>query len=235
MGKISGCNPKVLKNTCEVTNGKSQEPRKTWWWNEKLHETVKRKKEAFKVWQQNRGDTEKQLYKNPNKAVKKNVAEAKMEAEKDLYDELESKEGQAKIYSIAKIRQRKRQDITEISCIKDSSGKLLVENEEIQNRWKEFYEDLLYIENPSDPLPGAAPVSGPEPEVILEEVVSAIKNMKPKTAGGPSQITADVMKMMDKNAEWLWQITKKLWSEKKYPKDLKRSIMAPIYKQKEMC
>ena len=94
---------------------------------------MKRKKDAFKVWQQDRGETEKKLlFKDSNKAVKKSMAEAKMEAEKDLYDELESKEVQAKIYRIAKIRQRKRQDITEISCIKDSAGKLLVENEEIQ-------------------------------------------------------------------------------------------------------
>ena len=126
--KLRDVTTKVLKNTCGVTNGKSQEPKETWWWNEKLQETVKRKKEAFKVWQQDRGDTEKkQLYKDSNKAVKKSVAEAKMEAEKDLYDELELKEGQAKIYRIAKIRQRKRQDITEISCIKDSARKLLVE------------------------------------------------------------------------------------------------------------
>ena len=63
------------------------------------------KKQAFKVWQQDRGDSEKkQLYKDSNKAVKKSVAEVKMEAEKDMYDELESKEGQANIYRIAEIR-----------------------------------------------------------------------------------------------------------------------------------
>ena len=46
-------------------------------------------------------------------------------------------------------------------------------------------------------------------------------------------MTADVIKKMDKNAEWLWQITTKIWSETKIPKDLKRNIMVPIYKQKE--
>ena len=67
-------------------------------------------------------------------------------------------------------------------------------------------------------LPAAAPVSGPEPEVTLEEVVTAIKNMKPKKGGGPSQITADVIKMMEKNAEWLWQITKKSGVKRKFQK-----------------
>ena len=63
-------------------------------------------------------------------------------------------------------------------------------------------------------------------------VTTAIKNMKRKKARGPSKITADVIKMMDKNAEWLWKITTKIWSEKKIPNDLKRSIMVPIYKQR---
>ena len=119
-----------------------------------------------------------------------------------------------------------------ISCIKDSAGKLLVENVDIQNRWKEYYEDLLNVENLSDPLPAVALVHGPEPQVTIGEVTTAIKNMNPRKAGRPKQITADIIKMMDKNAEWLWQITTQIWSEKKIPKDLKRSIMVPIYKQK---
>ena len=102
----------------------------------------------------------------------------------------------------------------------------------IQNRWKGYYEDLLNVENRSDPLPATAPVHGPEPQVTMGEVATAIKNMKPRKAGRPKQITADVIKMMDKNAEWLWQITTKIWSEKKIPKCPKRSIMVAICKQK---
>ena len=111
------------------------------------------------------------------------VAEAKMVAEKDLYDELESKDGEANIHRIAKVRQRMRQDITAKSCIKDSAGKLLVQNVEIQNKWKEYYEDLLNVENPSDPLPAVALVNGPEPQVTMGEVTTAIKNMNPRKAG----------------------------------------------------
>ena len=77
---------------------------------------MKKKKESLKVWQQDRGNAEKkQRYKASKKYLKKSVAEVKMEAEKDLYDELESKDGEAKIYRVIKIRQRKRQDITEMS------------------------------------------------------------------------------------------------------------------------
>ena len=106
---------------------------------------------------------------------------------------------------------------------------------EIQSRWKEYYEDLLNVENPSDPLPAPAPVHGLEPQVTMGEVTTAIKNMKPRKAGRPKQITADVIKMMDKNAEWLWQITTNIWSEKKIPKDLKRCIIFPILQAKRRC
>ena len=86
---------KVLKNACGVTNGKIQEPKETWWRNEKLQEAVKKKKESLKVWQQNRGNAvKKQRYKASKKYLKKSVAEVKMEAEKDLHDELESKDRQ---------------------------------------------------------------------------------------------------------------------------------------------
>ena len=56
---------------------------------------------------------------------------------------------------------------------------------EVKNKWKEYHEDLLNVENPSDPLPTAAPVHGPEAQVNMEEVTTAIKNMKPRKAGGP--------------------------------------------------
>ena len=60
------------------------------------------------------------------------------------------------------------------------------------------------MDNPSDPLPAAAPIHGPEPQVTIGEVKIAIKNMKPRKAAGLATITANVIKMMDKNAEWLW-------------------------------
>ena len=90
------------------------------------------------------------------------------------------------------------------------AGRLLVENVGIQSRRKEYYGDPRNMENPSDPLPAAARVHYPEPHVAMREVTTASKNMQPRKAGGPLQITAVVSKMMDKNAEWLWQITTKI-------------------------
>ena len=53
---------------------------------------------------------------------------------------------------------------------------------EIQNRWKEYCEGFLIVENPSDSFPTAAPVYDPEPQVTMGEIMTAIKNMKPRNS-----------------------------------------------------
>ena len=193
----------VVTKALENVCGESQEPRETWWWIEKLKKAAEDEKERFKDWQKDIANAEKkQRYEESN------------EVGKDIVAEVEEK---AEIY---------------VSVIRDSAGKELVENVEIQNRFKEYYGNPPHMESLSDPLPAADPVDCPEPQVTIDDVKTAIKNTKPGQAGGPSQITADVIKMMDRNDEWLWQVITKIWNEKKIPNDLKKSIIVPTYKQK---
>ena len=63
------------------------------------------------------------------KEMKKAVAIAKGEALQQMYQELNTKEGEDKIYKIAKARQRRRQDKQSTNVIKDKGGKILVEEE----------------------------------------------------------------------------------------------------------
>src|SRR6218665_3286964 len=68
-------------------------------------------KRAFKRWQANRLDADlRKAYKITSKETRKSVAKAKSISVHHLYEELNTKEGEAKIYKIAKTRQRKRMD-----------------------------------------------------------------------------------------------------------------------------
>ena len=97
--------------------------------------------------------------------MKKSVAEVKMEAEKDLYDALESKDREVKMSRIAKNQTKERDKTSQkYHPLKTRQESL---NVEIQSRWKEYGEDLLNVENSGDPLPAAAPVHGPEPQVTM--------------------------------------------------------------------
>ena len=92
-----------------------------------------------------------------------------------------------------------------------------MENVEIQNRWKEYYEGILNMKNPNDPLQAAALLYSREPHITMGEVTTAIKKCETEKSRTIA-ITADVVKMIDRNAEWLWQVTTKTWSEKKSQK-----------------
>ena len=72
---------------------------------------------------------------------------AKGQAFDDLYQRLGTKEGEKDIYRIARIRERKTRDINQIKCIKDGIDQLLVKDEEIKDRWREYFDKLFNGEN----------------------------------------------------------------------------------------
>lgn len=88
-----------------------------------------------------------QEYKKANKAPKRAMAKVKFKAYRDLYDSRDSEEGQKRALRMAKSRNRNSVDVFQAKLIKDKDGKTLTESTEIQQRWKEYFEDLMNIEN----------------------------------------------------------------------------------------
>jgi len=109
------------------------------------------------------------------KETKRVVAKAKNDATKHIYDVLDTKEGQVKIYKIAKVRQRTRQDKLSINTIKDRDGTILTDEKLIKERWKSYFEELLNVENPRDSLEQVKVVEGPEDEISCTEIEKAVK------------------------------------------------------------
>jgi hypothetical protein len=58
-------------------------------------------------------------YKMAKKATKRVVSEARGRAYEDLYQRLDTREGEKDIYKMAKIRERKARDVDQVKCIKD--------------------------------------------------------------------------------------------------------------------
>jgi hypothetical protein len=48
---------------------------------------------------------------------------------------------------MAKLRERKTRDFNQIKCIKDEVDRLLVKDEEIKNRWREYFDKLFNDES----------------------------------------------------------------------------------------
>ena len=55
---------------CGESTGNFRIKRETWWWNEKVQQAIREKKEAYKKWQQNGKEIDRESYKEKRKETK---------------------------------------------------------------------------------------------------------------------------------------------------------------------
>jgi hypothetical protein len=69
-----------------------------------------------------------------------------------LYQRLDTKEGEKDIYRMAKSKERKMRDIIQVKCIKDETERLLTKDEDIKNRWREYFDKLFNEDSKSSSI-----------------------------------------------------------------------------------
>ena len=77
------------------------------------------------------------------------------------------------IYKVAKQRARSRRDIGEVNVIKDQIWEMLTDEVNIKERWREYFSNLLNVENAREQLGEVPAVEGPVQEISREEVKKA--------------------------------------------------------------
>jgi hypothetical protein len=65
----------------------------------------------------------------------------------ELYRKLDMKEDKNNIYNMDKLREKKTRDFNQVKYIKDDTGRLLVMDDEIKNRWREYFDKLFNEES----------------------------------------------------------------------------------------
>ena len=176
-------------------------------------------------------------YKMAKKAAKRAVGEARGRAYEDLYQLLGTKEGERDIYKMAKIRERKTRDIGQVKCIKDGAGQLLVKDEEIKHRWREYFDKLFNGENESSTIELNDSFDETNMRFVRRiqesEVKEALKRMKGGKAMGPDCIPIEVWKGLgDIAIVWLTKLFNLIFRANKMPEEWRRSILVPIFKNK---
>ena len=127
---------------------------------------------------------------------KRTVAIAKSEACDNLYEELDTKEGQQKVFKLGKTRNKSPKDITHIRQINDERGVVIRKEGDILIRWMDYFEKLLNEENERFIRDDGEPNDQLVREVTRQEVEMALKKMKDGKAIGPDGILVEVWKAL---------------------------------------
>ena len=235
--KMATCIRKVASEEFGVSRGRRSEDKDTWWWNDDVQKAIKEKKDCFRRLYLDRSADNIEKYKMAKKAAKRAVGEARGRAYEDLYQRLGTKEGERDIYKMAKIRERKTRDIGQVKCIKDGAGQLLVKDEEIKHRWREYFDKLFNGENESSTIELDDSFDETSMRFVRRiqesEVKEALKRMKGGKAMGPDCIPIEVWKGLgDIAIVWLTKLFNLIFRANKMPEEWRRSILVPIFKNK---
>jgi hypothetical protein len=235
--KMATCVRKVASEVFGVSRGGKQEVKETWWWNDEVQRAIKEKKECFKRLHLDKSATNIEGYRLAKRSVKRAVSVAKGQAFDDLYQRLGTKEREKDIYRIARTRERKTRDINQIKCIKDETDRLLVKDEEIKDRWREYFDKLFNGENegPTFELDDSSDDTNRRfvRRIQEAEIGEALKRMKGGKAMGPDGIPIEVWRCLGERAVvWLTKLFNLIFRSNKMPEEWRRSILVPIFKNK---
>jgi hypothetical protein len=150
---------------------------------------------------------------------------------------LGTKEGEKDIYRMTKSRERKTRNIIQIKCIKDATERLLTNDEDIKNRWWEYFDKLFNEDSESSSI--ELDISSDDLNrqfmcrIQESEIKDALKRMKGGKTMGPNGIPIEVWRTFgDVAIVWLTKLFNIIFQSNKMPDEWRQDILVPIFKNK---
>jgi hypothetical protein len=176
-------------------------------------------------------------YKVVKKTAKRAVSEAMGQMYDGLYQRLGTKEGEKDIYRMTKSRERKTRDIIQVKCIKDATEWLLTKDEDIKNRWREYFDKLFNEDSGSSYVElgiSSYDINRQFVHRIQEsEVKDVLKRMKGGKTMGLDGIPIEVWRTLgDVAIVWLTKLFNLIFRLNKMPDEWRRRILVAIFKNK---
>ena len=165
------------RQVCSMTKGDTYKGNEAWWWDEEVKDALKVKKEAYKQWKKEGTEEWKRVYSESKRAAMKVVAIKKAKVMEDLYNKLDSCEGEKMVYRVARGRDQRTRDNIEGYYMKDTMGELLISPEENRSRWREYFCTLLNEERPHIDWAVAEPSEMDVEEITASEVSMHLSKM----------------------------------------------------------
>ena len=174
-----------------------------------------------------KGDIEK--YRELDRLVKKKCNMAKEE-----WINLQCKEIERNSLTDSKLMHKKIQELTgkkfsaKSGCLKSGNGDILMEKEDILNRWSEYIEELYHDERGPPPQ-----LHNEEGQVILEdEVRNAFRKMKSGKAAGPDDLPFELIAALDElGTKLVTKLVNGIYDTGTIPEDMKKSVYIALPKK----
>ena len=165
-----------------------------------MQKAIKEKNECYKCLYHHRSEDNIQKYKSTKKNAKRAMSETRGQTYEDLYQKLSTKESEKNVYKMESLRERKTRDFTQVKCIKDETNRLLVKDDEIKNKLREYFDNLFNGENESTMIELDDSFDDTNRRFVRRiqesEVKEALKMMKAGKALGPNNIPIEVWRCL---------------------------------------
>jgi hypothetical protein len=210
---------------CGRTKGVARH-KETWWWNVEVSKVIAEKKRTFLAWRKSDSVVDKNLYDRAKRDARRVISVAQARKRQEFTENLRSAEDKGKLFRVVKQMVRKNRDIVGGTCIRNKEQKILTDETEINEVWKEYFEKLLNEEFKwdRDGLEMGDAVSGPCELISVEEVRSALAASKSGKAAGPSGIVVEMLAASgEAGLQWVTDICNEVVRNGKIPDDWRKS------------
>jgi len=213
--------------------------RHTKWWNDEVERAIKMKTTKMRSWLKRRTVQSRHEYVEARNRAEIVKRKAKKEAAKKIAEELKEDVGgsRKKIFRITRTYKTKKKERQ--SNIKDREGETLIEMEEINRRWSQYFEELLNgegAEEEEDEREEEVEEVGAEreeDEITVEELETSMKGMKNDKAPGEDGLVVELLREGGVELhEKVLELLNECWRRKEVPENWGKTIIIPIYKQK---
>ena len=173
-------------------------------------------------------------YRNLSRRIQRSLREDKQRQVDEVCKDLERAREQSHSRDMFKcVKRLKGKFTSRMAAVKDQSGIIKTEENEIKDRWKSYCAGL-YEAQANDLTNDSELFSNftKEPNILKSEVEWALRRLGKNKAAGSDSIPSELIcSIGEKAVDVIWLLCNKIWDTGNWPKDWKKSVFIPLYKK----